>query len=88
MDYNPNSILHFAARQSIDNNLWFIREMVKDPLTWELLIKKYEHAKRNSNSMYELSKVMIGRIIPEIVTFINERHGFIPEKQNSLLKVM
>lgn len=66
IDYNPNSILYYAARKQIDDILVFIDKNIPDEMVKLLLLKKYQHAKRNSSTLEELQRLMLMHVLPEL----------------------
>ena len=72
MDYDPNSILYNIARQAVDDILIFIDQNVEDQMLKLLLLKKYQHAKRNSTTLRDLQRVMIMHVLPELQQFVNK----------------
>lgn len=69
---DPQSLLHYATKTMIDRNIDYINRYMPDPFLRTILIQKYSHLKRNSNTYFDLMHTMITRVVPQIEAHIKK----------------
>lgn len=85
---DPQSLLHYATKTMIDKNIDFINRYVHDPFLWTILVQKYSHLKRNSNTYFDLIHTMIVKVLPQVEAYILKRFGFETKKWNEMIELL